>query len=201
MRFDPPKLGAGFGLRAGVYDDPVAEDEVSSSDTTEASPIGRKDLDRSRRLRANVLDYDGCCLFSFIFVGYVSLRVFPRSAESLTWSFKAIRIGLLSRKKERLDIADLPHLPYANRAENMRLTAQGTLFVPYASDPRLNGSTDIDEMVPDTSDLKGGKESTGNLGSFELAKYLYRGKYRIILNCKSFFLCFQYGTDRSPTSL
>jgi hypothetical protein len=181
MRFNPPKLGAGFGLRAGVYDDPEAEDEASLSDTADTLSVGGKNLDRSRRGGANVLDYDGCCLFSFIFVGYVSLGICLRSADLLTWSFKAIRIGLLSMKKERLDIADLPHLPYANRAENMRLTSQGTLFVPYASTPSPDGSSDVMEESIHTGDLEGGK-----IGALELAKYLYRGKYRIILDCKSF---------------
>ena len=64
MRFDPPKLGAGFGLPAGIYDDAEVPDTGSPADCSAATDM--------RQQRANVLDYDGCCLFSFIFVGYVS---------------------------------------------------------------------------------------------------------------------------------
>lgn len=70
MRFDPPKLGAGFGLRAGVYDDAEVEDGCLPPDPGD-SLAGRLSKG-TRQPSANVLDYDGCCLFSFVFVGYVS---------------------------------------------------------------------------------------------------------------------------------
>lgn len=50
-----------------------------------------------------------------------------------------MHIGFLSGKKQRLDFSDLPHLPYAYRAENMRLPVQGTVFVPPASSQTING--------------------------------------------------------------
>lgn len=74
MRYDPPKLGTGFGLKAGVYDDDdeVGGKDVNRSDTTSSDGTSKE----SRKEISNVFDYDGCCLFSFIFVGYVSLSPF-----------------------------------------------------------------------------------------------------------------------------
>lgn len=60
----------------------------------------------------------------------------------------------------------------------MRLTTQGTLFVPYAAGSSV---TDTDngrrDELSEASELKAGKKQ---IGSWELAKYLYRGKVRII---------------------
>lgn len=80
MRFDPPKLGAGFGLRAGVYDDAETTVGRSSPDDDDFS-TGRNASKGDVRRKANVLDYDGCCLFSFIFVGYVSFSRYELIAQ------------------------------------------------------------------------------------------------------------------------
>lgn len=93
-----------------------------------------------------------------------------------------MRIGFLSRTKGRLDIGDLPHLPYSNRAENMRLTAQGTLFVPYALDPGAHANARVTgEAAPQSKQSTAGRKP---IGSWELAKYLYQDKARIIINCE-----------------
>lgn len=103
-----------------------------------------------------------------------------------------MRIGFLSRTKGRLDIGDLPHLPYSNRAENMRLTAQGTLFVPYALDPCAHTNALVTgDAAPESNELTAGRKA---IGSWELAKYLYQGKARIILNCKHNY-CWYTGND------
>lgn len=70
MRYDPPKLGAGYGLKAGVYDDAEQVerkvlDGLGSGGSCASSESPCREV-------CNVFDYDGCCLFSFIFVGYVS---------------------------------------------------------------------------------------------------------------------------------
>lgn len=70
LRYDPPKLAAGFGLHAGVYEDAgETEEDLDAS----GSASLRSSSEGSRKSVSNVFDYDGCCLFSFIFVGYVSL--------------------------------------------------------------------------------------------------------------------------------
>jgi hypothetical protein len=74
MRYDPPKLGAGFGLKAGVYDDVEEVDgKVPNGSESAGEDATSK---RSRKEICNVFDYDGCCLFSFICVGYVSPNLF-----------------------------------------------------------------------------------------------------------------------------
>lgn len=97
-------------------------------------------------------------------------------------TFQAIHVGFLSARKERLDFSDLPHLPYENRAENMRLPVQGTVFVPPVPEQKL---------VPDKKGEVGQAVNHGvhgnveHVGSWQLARLLYRGKGSLILNCTS----------------
>lgn len=180
MRCDPPKLGTGFGLKAGVYDDveEVKSKDVNGPNITSSDATSKE----SRKSVSNVFDYDGCCLFSFIFVGYVSLSSLHRTYDrgSCT-TFQAMHVGFLSARKDRLDFSDLPHLPYENRAENMRLPVQGTVFVPPVREQKL---------VPGKRGGVGQAVNHGvhgnveHVGSWQLARLLYRGKGSLILICK-----------------
>lgn len=184
LRYDPPKLGTGFGLKAGVYD---AVDEVEEKDQ-DGSGTTSPDAVPTREKVSNVLDYDGCCLFSLIFVGYVSLRTLcfmsMTKAQAVT-TFQALHIGFLSRKKEKLDFGDLPHLPYLNRAENILLPVQGTPFVPPISDRPINASRH--NVGKHHSGRHGVHDDFQHVGSWELCRLLYRGKGSLILNCGIYY--------------
>jgi hypothetical protein len=91
-----------------------------------------------------------------------------------------MHIGFLSAKKERLDFSDLPHLPYENRAENMRLPVQGTVFVPPVSE-RQGSPFKQDEQCAVNH---GVHDNVERIGGWQLAKLLYRGKGSLILSCE-----------------
>jgi hypothetical protein len=63
----------------------------------------------------------------------------------------------------------------------MRLTKEGTLFVPYSAEPSL--VCDPTTMQADTAESGQFKAGKKMIGSWQLAQYLYRGKERIVLDC------------------
>ncbi|KAJ9101771.1 hypothetical protein QFC21_003110 [Naganishia friedmannii] len=106
----------------------------------------------------NVFDYDGCCLLSFIFIGY------------------ALHIAVLSATKDKLDISDLPHLTYAQRAENIVLPLEGRMFVPKAHTLAMQGGE-----APDSIGRSPKKDVVSNVGPWQLAKLLWRGTGGIVM--------------------
>ncbi|KAJ9113834.1 hypothetical protein QFC19_000027 [Naganishia cerealis] len=154
MRYDPPKLGTGFGLKAGVYD--VQEDQ-GQGDAGDTLPYSGEAEDVAGKTRevSNVFDYDGCCLLNFVFVGY------------------ALHIGFLCAKKDKLEISDLPHLTYSQRAENIVLPIEGRVFLPEAHSPATTRfPSDSPEHIKGTSK---------HVGSWELARILWQGKRKHIV--------------------
>ncbi|KAJ9116975.1 hypothetical protein QFC22_004633 [Naganishia vaughanmartiniae] len=160
MRYDPPKVGTGFGLTAGVYDAQKGDDQGDKEAVSCHAEYAAVKVAGKAREVPNVFDYDGCCLFSFIFVGY------------------ALHIGVLSGRKNKLDISDLPHLTYAQRAENIVLPLEGRVFVPEAHTSTFQPTSSAGGRSSLESQKRGG---VMNVGSWELAKLLWRGKGSIIM--------------------
>lgn len=75
MRYEAPLLAAGFGIRAGAFSDIDRNDSIESEDSG-MNHASREVMPTPRSETANVFDYDGCCMLSFIFGGYVRLSRF-----------------------------------------------------------------------------------------------------------------------------
>jgi len=73
LRYEPLKLGTGFGINASPDDVPggdVIKGKIKAGDseallqpTVDRADVGQQD---------NVLDYQGCSMLSFVFLAYVS---------------------------------------------------------------------------------------------------------------------------------
>lgn len=99
------------------------------------------------------------------------------------YSSQIIKFGILAAKKRKLDLSDLPHLPFINRGENAVLPLRDGVFVP----PSTNAATSYDATANNCAfrdDQDTQALGYSNLGSWELMRILWQGKLGLVLRSK-----------------